>query len=185
MSKKRIGILIVIVFILLVIATIMLRDLQEQRILNLVDIYGGWISLKEPIKSNTFDYYNDPKNWRETEQLIGQASLKFLSQNEFTCEWKPVHSMRSLIWIVTSCAEKLEGYEEYRSLYLLFRIGSTGVIESFYVPIGNDYIELVLPFVEDIDDNGLSETWIAHLKLRLSSSREIPPLAYERSDLLK
>ena len=32
MSKKRIGILIVIVFILLVIATIMLRDLQEQRL---------------------------------------------------------------------------------------------------------------------------------------------------------
>ncbi len=185
MSKKRIGILIVIVFILLVIATIMLRDLQEQRILNLVDIYGGWISLKEPIKSNTFDYYNDPKNWRETEQLIGQASLKFSSQNQFTCEWKPVHSMRSLIWIVTSCVEKLEGYEEYRSLYLLFRIGSTGVIESFYVPIGNDYIKLVEPFVKDKEDNELSETRFAHLKLRLSSSREIPPLAYERSDLLK
>ena len=84
--------------------------------------------------------------------------------------------MRSLIWIVTSCAEKLAGYEEYRSLYLLFRIGSTGVIESFYVPVDKDYVELGEPFVKCPEYLEPSEARMENLELRLAYSYEIQPL---------
>ncbi len=59
------------------------------------------------------------------------------------------------------------------------------MIESFYVPVGNDYVELVEPFVKGPEDNELSETRTGHIKLRLTSPDEIPPLVYESSGLLK
>ena len=185
MSAKRVFPWIVIPITLVILATFLLGDAQERKVMALVEKYGGWISLKEPYKANSFDHYNDTENWKETEQLIGQASLKFSSQSEFTCEWKPIHKIKNIIWLVTNCAEKLGDHNEYRTAYILFRVGSTGLIESFYVPVGNDYVELVEPFVKGPEDNELSETRTGHIKLRLTSPDEIPPLVYESSGLLK
>ncbi|MEL7626522.1 MAG: hypothetical protein AAGU15_06655 [Anaerolineaceae bacterium] len=185
MSTKRVLPLIIIVIALVLVAIFLVRDSQERKVMALVEQCGGWISLKDPFISNSFDHYNDPENWKETEQLIGQASLKFSSQSEFTCEWEPIHKIKNLIWLVTNCAEKLGDHYEYRTAYLLFRVGSTGLIESFYVPVGNDYVELVEPFVKGPEDNELSETRTGHIKLRLTSPDEIPPLVYESSGLLK
>lgn len=111
--------------------------------------------------------------------------LKFSSQSEFTCEWKPIHKIKNIIWLVTNCAEKLGDHNEYRTAYILFRVGSTGLIESFYVPIGNDYVELIEPFVKGPEDMEISETRTENLELRLASSNEIPPLVYEGTGLLK
>ena len=86
MSAKRVFPWIVIPITLVILATFLLGDAQERKVMALVEKYGGWISLKEPYKANSFDHYNDTENWKETEQLIGQASLKFSSQSEFTCE---------------------------------------------------------------------------------------------------
>lgn len=185
MLTKRVLPLIITVIALVIVAIFLVRDSQERKVMALVEQYGGWISLKDPFISNSFDHYNDPENWKETEQLIGQASLKFSRQSEFTCEWEPIHKIKNLIWLVTNCAEKLGDHYEYRTAYLLFRVGSTGLIESFYVPIGNDYVELIEPFVKGPEDMEISETRTENLELRLASSNEIPPLVYEGTGLLK
>jgi hypothetical protein len=72
-------IIIVIAHILMTI--FLVRDSKERKVMTLVEKYGGWFSLKAPYSTSTVDFYNDPANWKETEQLIGQASLKFFSQN--------------------------------------------------------------------------------------------------------
>jgi len=185
MSKKKIVLLLTSVIVLVPITIFIVRDLQTRRIITSVEESGGWLSMKEPYKSNSFDYYNDPDNWKETEQLIGQTSLKFFSQNEFTCEWKPVHSMNGLIWIITNCAEKLEDHENYRACYIIFRIGPSGNIESYYIPVGTEHAELV-PFTKGPEDREmLSDKRIDHLKMRLFSDTILPPLAYDRKGLLK
>lgn len=185
MSSKRILPLIVIVIALVLMTIFIVRDSQERKILSLIEEYGGWISIREPYKSNRFDYYNTPENFKETEQLIGQTSLKFSSQNEFVCEWEPVYSMKDVILLVTNCAEVLEGPDEFRSVYILYRIGPKDNIESFFIPICNDYTELVEPFIKDSEDKEMSETRIEHLKMRLSSDMDMPPLVFERKGLLK
>lgn len=124
MSAKRVSLLIVIAITLVILATFLVGDARERKVMALVEKYGGWISLKQPYGNYSFDYYNDPENWKETEQLIGLASLKFSSQSEFTCEWKPIHKIKNVFWLVTTCAEKLGDYNEYRSVYILFRVGS-------------------------------------------------------------
>ena len=185
MSAKRVFPWIVIPITLVILATFLLGDAQERKVMALVEKYGGWISLKEPYKANSFDHYNDTENLKETEQLIGQSSHIFSSQSEFSCEWKPIHKIKNIIWLVTNCAEKLGDLNEYRTAYILFRVGSTGLIESFYVPIGNDYVELIEPFVKGPEDMEISETRTENLELRLASSNEIPPLVYEGTGLLK
>lgn len=185
MSNKRILPLIIIVIALVLMTIFLVRDTQERKILSLVEEYGGWISMREPYKSNSFDYYNTPENWKETEQLIGQASLKFSSQNQFICEWEPVHSIKGIVWIVTNCAEKLGDHVEHRSAYILFRIGPSETIESFYIPFGEDYLHLVEPFLKNPEDAELNATRLDHLDIRLSSKKEVPPLAYDSKGLLK
>ena len=53
------------------------------------------------------------------------------------------------------------------------------------MPIGNDYVELIEPFVKGPEDMEISETRTENLELRLASSNEIPPLVYEGTGLLK
>lgn len=185
MSSKRILTLIVIVIALVLMTIFIVRDSQERKILSLVEEYGGWVSMREPYKSNRLDYFNTPENWKETEQLIGQTSVKFTSQNKFVCEWEPVQSMNDLILVVTNCAELIGDQNEFRSAYILYKIGPKGNLESFFIPVGNDYSEFVLPFIKDPEDVEMFETRIEHLKMRLSSDNDIPPLVFERKGLLK
>jgi hypothetical protein len=56
MSNKRILPLIIIVIALVLMTIFLVRDSQERKILSLVEEYGGWISMREPYKSNSFDY---------------------------------------------------------------------------------------------------------------------------------
>ena len=86
---------------------------------------------------------------------------------------------------MTNCAEKLGDNYEYRTDYLLFRAGSIGFIESFYVPVDTDYVELGVPFVKCPEYLEPSEARMENLELRLASSYEIPPLVYDGSGLLK
>ena len=77
---------------------------------------------------------------------------------------------------MTNCAEKLGDNYEYRTDYLLFRAGSIGFIELFYVPVDKDYVELGEPFVKCPEYLEPSEARMENLELRLASSYEIPPL---------
>ena len=77
---------------------------------------------------------------------------------------------------MTNCAEKLGDNYEYRTDYLLFRAGPIGFIESFYVPVDKDYVELGEPFVKCPEYLEPSEARMENLELRLASSYEIPPL---------
>ena len=185
MSKARIITLIIVILTLAGIAVYMNKDFQYNKVINSVEKYGGWIPMESPYDNLSFDYLNDPDNWKETEQVIGQTSLKFSSVNKFVCEWKPVRSMKELILIVTNCAELFGDQNEFRSLYILYKIGSQGILESFFIPVGNDYSELVLPFIKDPEDGEVSEARIEHLKIRLSPENAIPPLVFERKSLLK
>lgn len=181
----RIFVLIVLLAVIAGVVTFLLKDAEQQKVLTAVDKYGGWISLKSPYNTKSVEFYNDPVNWKETEQLVGQTSLKFSSQNKFVCEWKPVQSRNKFILVVTNCAELIGDQNEIRSLYILYKIGTDGNIESFFVPVGNDYVELVEPFVKGPEDSELSQARTENLELRLASANEIPPLVFDGQGLLK
>ncbi len=184
MSKSRVVTLILVFLTLAGIAIYINKDFQYKKVINSVEKYGGWIPMKSPYDNLSLDYLNDPDNWKETEQVIGQTSLKFSSKNKFVCEWKPVQSMNELILVVTNCAELFGDQNEFRSLYILYKIGTKGNFESFFIPVGNDYSELVLPFIKDPEDDEMSEARIAHLKMRFFDM-DMPPLVFERKGLLK
>jgi hypothetical protein len=185
MSKLRVVTLIFVFLTLAGIVTYINKNLQYKQVINSVEKYGGWIPMKTPYENLSIDYLDDPDNWKETEQLIGQTSLKFTSKNKFVCEWKPVQRLNKLLLLVTNCAELIGDQNEFRSLYILYKIGTSGNVESFFIPVGNDYSELVLPFITDPEDHEMSEVRIEHLKMRLSSENDIPPLVFERNGLLK
>ena len=60
MSSKRILPLIVIVIALVLMTIFIVRILKNGKY-SLIEEYGGWISIREPYKSNRFDYYNTLK----------------------------------------------------------------------------------------------------------------------------
>lgn len=185
MLKKKLGLLFFSIVVLGLILTFTAIVLKTRKTLDSVDKYGGWITIKDPYNTNSFQYYNDPTNWKETEQLLGQVSLKFSSPNQFSCEWQPVHSINNVVWILTTCVEKIANQEEIRSSYIMLRTGSSGKIDTYFIPIGNDYDDLVRPFVTLRKETELLEELQINLKRRLASDSEISPLASERKGLLE
>jgi hypothetical protein len=184
MSKKKIGLFLVLIVAFGLILTFTAITLKTKNTLSYVDDYGGWIAIKAPYNTKSLHYYNAPTNWRETEQLLGQASLKFSSSNQFSCEWQPVHNINNVVWILTECAEKIANVEEIRSSYIMLRTGSAGEMDAYFIPIGNDYDELVRPFVTLQKETELLEKLDKNLQLRLASDYEISPLVTERKGLL-
>lgn len=185
MKKTYVLISIVIVIVIIIAGFYVIRNFRTQRIKAYIDNVG-WIPMREPFISQSYDYYNNPENWKETEQLIGQTSLKFFNKNHFVCEWEPINKIKDLIWILVNCAEVHEDRVEKRAQYIIFKVGDTGNIESFYIPVGSDYSELIIFSGKNPEQkNMLSETRLDHLNMRLSSNEDIPPLAFERNGLLE
>ena len=67
----------------------------------------------------------------------------------------------------------------------MLRTGSSGKIDTYFIPIGNDYDDLVRPFVTLRKETELLEELQINLKRRLASDSEISPLASEMKGLLE
>lgn len=184
MKKPHVLFFIAIVILLMIAGSFLIRNIRIQKVKTFIENIG-WIPMREPFSSQSFDYYNKVENWKETEQLIGQTSLKFFSTNQFVCEWEPVNKIKDLVWILANCAELVGEGVEKRAMYIVLKLGKTGNIEAFFIPVGNDHSYTIVFSGNDPEKtNMLSETRLDHLNMRLSSNEDIPPLAAGRKSLL-
>jgi hypothetical protein len=109
----------------------------------------SWEAIPPEFSNLDVAYLSSPKNWQETEALIGALITKQMSEYPVVSEWEPAYTQGHTLWLYVAFQPVSEDTDEMltpqgHGFLMLHHDGKK--LDGYFIPIGEDYKTLVNPF---------------------------------------
>lgn len=150
----------------------------------------GWEAIPSEFSNLDVEYLSSPKNWQETETLIGALITKQMSDYPITSEWEPVYSQGHIFWLYVAFQPISEDSNailtpQGHGFLMLHHDGDQ--LDGYFVPVGEDYQTMVYPFenLKEISSSDLPDQLWQNLLVRTLDPSIEPLMAQSGRDLLR
>lgn len=150
----------------------------------------SWLGIPSEFTNLDVEFLLSPKNWQETENLIGALINKQLSEVPIVSDWEPIYSQGQTFWLYVAFRPVSEDPDENlipsgHGFLMLHHDG--GQLDGYFIPIGEDYLTIVHPFADlwRITYSDLPEQLWEHLAERVKDPSVEPLIVQSGKDLLR
>jgi len=150
----------------------------------------SWLEIPSEFTNLDVEFLSSPKNWQETEKLIGALITKQLSEVPIVSDWEPVYSQGQTFWLYVAFRPVSEDPDENlipsgHGFLMLHHDGDQ--LDGYFIPIGEDYKTLVNPFggLWGISYSDLPDQLWEHVHERAQDPSIEPLIVQSGKDLLR